>query len=132
MLDRTARRVKQYAQAQFNNGNFGITIDQWGVLKNLHENGKLSQKELAECCGKDCPTLTRIIDLLESKNLVKRKQHERDRRSFVVELTPLGNEKHDELLDKVQEIRVHAWQNLNETDFENLKRILNTIYDNLK
>lgn len=132
LLERTARRVKQYAQYQFNCGEFGITVDQWSILKNLRQHADLSQKELAEYCGKDQPTLTRIVDLLVGKNLVERRAHPADRRSFVVHLTAAGEQKIDHLAEKIQEIRRQAWQNLDEADFEHLKRILGTIYTNLE
>lgn len=132
LLDRTARRVKQYAQFRFNEQNFGITVDQWAVLKNLNQHPDLSQKELAECCGKDQPTLTRIVDILVIKGLVERVVHPSDRRSFVLHLTKEGQQKVDELSAQVAEIRMHAWQNLDENDFDHLKRILDTIYENLE
>lgn len=132
LLDRTARRVKHYAQHRFNNGEFGITVDQWSVLKNLKNHSDLSQKELAEFCGKDQPTLTRIIDLLVIKNFVERRRHATDRRCFVIHLTTEGEQLVTSLSDKVGEIRMEAWKNLNEKDFNDLKRILNTIYNNLE
>ena len=132
LLERTARRVKQYAQYQFTCREFGITVDQWSILKNLKQHADLSQKELAEYCGKDQPTLTRIVDLLVRKNLVERRPNPMDRRSFVVHLTPEGEQKINTLATHVGEIRMQAWKNLNEEDFEHLKRILNTIYDNLE
>ena len=132
LLDCTAKRVKQYAQTQFNLGNYGITVDQWTVLKNLNKAANVSQKELAKLCGKDQPTLTRIIDLLVKKGYVERTQHENDRRSFVVHLSERGQRKVDQLEPNVHEIRMKAWENLDETDFEDLQRILNTIYTNLE
>lgn len=132
LLERTARRVKQYAQYQFNCGEFGITVDQWSILKKLRQHTDLSQKELAEHCGKDQPTLTRIVDLLVRKNLVERRANPADRRSFVVHLTLQGKQKIDTLAGNINEIRMQAWKNLDQTDFEHLKRILNTIYDNLE
>ena len=131
LLDRTARRVKQYAQVIFTSKGFDITLDQWMVLKNLHEYEDLSQKELAERCGKDQPTLTRIIDLLTKKQLAERRVHPTDRRSFIVHLTELGKAKVLELSPQIKDIRTKAWDNLNEKDFEQLERILNTIYKNL-
>jgi len=131
LLDRTAQRVKQYAQYCFNTQNFGVTVDQWTVLKTLGKHPDLSQRALAEYCSKDQPTLTRIVDLLVAKGLVERVVHPNDRRSFVLYLTPDGKRKVQELSEKVTGIRMQAWQNLDESDFENLKRILNTIYENL-
>lgn len=131
LLDRTARKVKQYAQQQFKTGDFDVTVDQWLVLKNLSENGLLSQTELANLVFKDHPTLTRIIDLLCKKGYVERVPHPQDRRSFQLHLTESGVAKVTELRPKILEIREKAWENLTESDFEEFKRILNTIYQNL-
>ncbi len=132
LLDRTAKRVKQYAQYCFNSENFGVTVDQWTVLKTLGQQADLSQRELAALCEKDQPTLTRIVDLLVGKGLVERVVHPNDRRSFILYLTPDGKNKLKELSEKVVGIRMQAWRNLDEADFEDLKRILNTIYENLE
>lgn len=132
ILDRTARRVKQYAQTAFANKGFDITLDQWMVLKSLYEFSDLTQKELAERCGKDQPTLTRIIDLLVKKQLAERRVHPEDRRSFIVHLTEQGKSKVAELSPEVKKVRTKAWENLNERDFNQLARILNTIYKNLE
>lgn len=131
LLDRTARKVKQYAQQQFKDGAFDVTVDQWLVLKNLSENGKLSQTELASLVFKDHPTLTRIVDLLCKKGYVERVPHPQDRRSFHLNLTAEGVSKVTALRPKILEIREKAWENLSEQDFEEFKRILNTIYQNL-
>ncbi len=132
LLDCTARRIKQYAQTRFNDGDFGITVDQWTILKTLNSYSDLSQKELAELCGKDQPTLTRIIDLLVKKGFVERTMHHLDRRSFIVHLSEDGKRKTEELAPQVKAIRMKAWENLEENDFHDLKRILDTIYNNLE
>ncbi|AGA80847.1 MarR family winged helix-turn-helix transcriptional regulator [Echinicola vietnamensis] len=132
LLDRTARRVKQYAQQKFKVGDFDVTVDQWLVLKHLAENEALSQTELATLVFKDQPTLTRIIDILCKKGYVQRVQHPEDRRSFQLLLTTAGEEKVAELKPKISGIREKAWENLGQKDFEEFKRILNTIYTNLE
>lgn len=132
LLDRTARKVKQYAQQKFNLMDYDITVDQWLVIKNLAENELLSQTELAQLVFKDHPTLTRIIDILSKKDFVERIPHPQDRRSFQLHLTPQGLEKVRSLKPEVAQIREKAWENLNEKDFDEFKRILNTIYSNLE
>lgn len=131
ILDRTARRVKQYAQASFSEKSFDITIDQWAVLKALYNAAPMTHKELAEKTGKDQPTLTRIIDIIMKKALVERIDHPEDRRCLLVQLTPGGKKKVKELSPEVALIRMKAWEKLSEEDFENFTRILNTIYSNL-
>jgi DNA-binding MarR family transcriptional regulator len=132
LLDRTARRVKQYAQQKFTAEDFNITVDQWLILKNLDNDRYLKQIELAELTGKDTPTLTRIIDLLCKKGLTERVIHKTDRRSFTVHLTENGKKLLSELSPKVAGIRMKAWEGLSEADYEDLKRILNKIYQNLE
>ncbi len=132
VLNRTARRVKSYAQQKFASGEFDITVDQWLILKGLDGDRQLKQKDLAEITGKDMPTLTRIIDLLCKKGLTERIIHKDDRRSFTVHLTISGMAKLEELSAKVDEIRMKAWENLTEQDYEQLKTILNKIYQNLE
>lgn len=131
LLDRTARKVKQYAQRRFNAANYEITVDQWLIIKNLNSSNDLNQSQLAEITGKDHPTLTRIIDLLCKKGLTERKIQPNDRRCFYVHLTELGKQRVTQWTPKMAEIRMKAWQNLTEDDYINLKRILDTIYKNL-
>ncbi|HEX6224513.1 MAG TPA: MarR family transcriptional regulator [Chryseolinea sp.] len=132
LLDRTARRVKQYAQRRFKELGFNITVDQWLVLRHLYDHDDLNQKELADLIFKDTPTLTRIIDLLCDKGLTKRKTHPSDRRSFNVCLTSQGRNKVEQLRPKIKDVRLKAWEGLSERDFTQFKRILNAIYVNLE
>ncbi len=131
LLDRTSRRVKQYAQYRFKQEDFDITVDQWLILKNLNIHNDQNQSQLAELTGKDHPTLTRILDILCKKNLVERRPVLGDRRSFSIHLTELGIAKQKEWEPKVAQIRNKAWENLTEQDYLDLKRILNTIYQTL-
>jgi DNA-binding MarR family transcriptional regulator len=107
-------------------------VDQWLVLKNLDENERLSQTELANLVFKDHPTLTRIIDILCKKGYIERMPHPHDRRSFHLLLTHGGMQKVKELKPQVSIIREKAWEKLDQKDFEKFKRILNTIYYNLE
>lgn len=131
LLDRTSKRVKQYAQQQFKTQNFGITVDQWIVLKKLNEVQSCSQSDLAELIAKDAPTLTRIIDILVEKKLLERKIDTEDRRKFVVSLTSVGLLKVHELSPKIELIREQGWKNMTQDDFDHFKKILEKIYNNL-
>jgi DNA-binding MarR family transcriptional regulator len=132
ILDRTARRVKQYAQKKFKELGFNITVDQWLILKNLYGTKGMKQNQLADLVFKDNPTLTRMIDLLCKKGLTQRVIHPDDRRSFIVSLTREGHKKVEQLKPKLKDVRAKAWDGLSEKDFNQFKKILNTIYRNLE
>ncbi|GIP46461.1 Transcriptional regulator SlyA [compost metagenome] len=71
---------------------YDITAEQWSVLNQIDRANGLIQKEIADRTGKDKPTTTRIIDLLESKGLVFKEPGRQDRRSFFVYSTERGKE----------------------------------------
>ena len=132
LLEKTTRRIKQYAQKKFADFDFGVTVDQWMVLKQLYPSSDKSQSELAEATFKGTPTLTRIVDLLCAKGLTERVTDCYDRRKCQVVLTAAGRDKVEEMIPKVSQIRKAAWQNLGEEDFRQFKHVLATIYQNLE
>ena len=132
LLEKTNRRIKQYAQKKFNEFDFGVTVDQWMVLKQLYPSSDKSQSELAEATFKGTPTLTRIIDLLCAKELTERVVDGTDRRKSQVVLTPHGRAKVEEMLPKVSQIRKAAWKHLSEDDFQHFRHVLTMIYQNLQ
>ncbi len=131
LLEKTSRRIKQYAQKKFTEFDFGVTVDQWMVLKQLYPSSNINQSELAEITFKGTPTLTRIVDLLCAKGLTERIVDCNDRRKCQVHLTASGKRKVEEMKPKVSQIRKAAWNSLSRDDFEHFKHVLHTIYQNL-
>lgn len=69
---------------------FGITGRQCAVLIAIDSQAPLSQQEAARRLGVDRTTMVALIDELEGKQLVQRRQDPADRRKNVVALTPAG------------------------------------------
>ena len=131
ILERTAKRMKQFFQRELANAGVEITIDQWVILQELDREDGQSQLALANSCFKDAPTVTRIIDLLVKKGLVKRHQDEQDRRRFQVKLTKAGRKKIKEVLPVIREGRAKAWCCLSEEEMDGLVQSLNKVFENL-
>jgi DNA-binding MarR family transcriptional regulator len=70
-LDRAIKSYRQYAQKRLNEKGHAITIDQWLVLKTIMDQPDISQNEIAEFIFKDKASVTRIIDLLIKKGMLK-------------------------------------------------------------
>lgn len=67
-----------------------VTEQQWRVLRVLAERGTMDPKDIArEACLLN-PSLTRIMQLLEKKALIIRKDHPNDRRKVLLDITPAG------------------------------------------
>ncbi|MCM3783048.1 MarR family transcriptional regulator [Neobacillus mesonae] len=77
---------------------YDITTEQWSVLLQIYSNEGLNQKEIAVKAYKDQPTTTRILDMLEKKNLIIRKPSQKDRRAFELFLTEEGRDLSNTLL----------------------------------
>ena len=132
ILERTAKRMKQYFQQQLSNANTGITIDQWVLLQILDEQEGLSQLEIAKAAYKDAPTVTRIIDLLCKKKLAIRVADPQDRRRFKIQLTKTGHKKIEEVTPIIKNAREAAWKGLNQKETNQLVQVLDKVFENIQ
>ena len=131
ILERTAKRLKQFFQQQLTAAGTGITIDQWVVLQVLDRQEGLSQLEIARETYKDAPTITRIIDLLCRKGLTHRITDPADRRRFKIQLTEEGKQKIEATLPIIRDARRQAWQGIDNPEIDRLVDVLNSVFDNL-
>ena len=131
ILERTAKRLKQFFQQQLAAADTGITIDQWVVLQVLNRQEGLSQLEIARETYKDAPTITRIIDLLCRKGLTHRITDPADRRRFKIQLTDEGREKIEGALPIIRDARRQAWRGIEDAEIDRLVDALNSLFDNL-
>jgi len=129
-IEKMMRTVKEYTVAQFKANGFPVTKDQWVILKRIAEINGSTQKEIAETTFKDPAALTRILDLLEKKNLVRRQSNAADRRTFEVHLTVEGSRLVTKMTPVVQEIRSKAMKNISKAEEANLKATLLKMNDN--
>jgi DNA-binding MarR family transcriptional regulator len=68
----------------------GLTDAQWGPLFLIVQGKGQCNSDLARASGHDSGALTRMVDRLEAKGLVKRVRSPSDRRVVRLELTPEG------------------------------------------
>ena len=87
---RTRMAFRRSMQRTLKKNNAGITFEMLQVLSSLwHEQG-ISQQILAERIAKDKACLTNLMNNLEKKGYVYRKEDANDRRNKLVYLTPEG------------------------------------------
>ncbi len=70
----------------------GLTLAQYQVITMVLGRERCSQKQIADHLGVTGPTVVRIIDALEKKELVRRTRNGQDRRIVLVSLTDKGVE----------------------------------------
>jgi DNA-binding MarR family transcriptional regulator len=132
LINRTARRLKHELDQAFKINGHDITPEQWTLLNRLWQQEGLSQVELAKQTFKDKPNVTRILDILERKQLLFRQKDEGDRRAFKVYLTQAGRELKEKLIPLAVEVLERGQQNLTDDEIAFLQEKLNTIYYNFE
>ncbi|OGH96066.1 MAG: hypothetical protein A2039_05445 [Candidatus Melainabacteria bacterium GWA2_34_9] len=130
VIGKTVQSIKNLVFREFKAKNFNITPEQWAVLSYLHKEDGLYQKQIADFLFKDKPTVTRILDILEKKNLIIRISDEKDRRKFKIYLTQNGKDTVTQLTPIAKEVQHKIRENIQQEELEILKTILNKIYIN--
>lgn len=110
---------------------FDITAEQWQVLLTLSKHNKINQKVLSQTVNKDQPTLTRMLDILERKNLVERHMSKEDRRSFSIHITEKGLDLTEKLTPYIEDIFMKILNGISEKDLKIYLEVLTKIDNNI-
>lgn len=106
-----------------------ITLQQYNVLRILRGAGEkgLPTLEIADRMIEHAPGVTRLLDRLEAKGLVRRERCREDRRQVLCWLTPTGLELVERLDEPVDKADVEAVAQLTPEDQEKLLRLLDAV-----
>ena len=105
---RTRMAFRRSMQRTLKKNNAGITFEMLQILSCLwHEQG-ITQQVLAERTAKDKACLTNLMNNLEKKGYVHRKEDPEDRRNKLVFLTPEGEEFKKQIRPILDQVYVHA------------------------
>jgi len=99
MLYRALDAVMPRFRRIFN--EFGLTEQQWRVLRVLWEHDEIAFRELADRTLIPAPSLVGIVDRLSRQDLVERKRSEADRRNVFVLATAEGRALHRQVQPRV-------------------------------
>jgi DNA-binding MarR family transcriptional regulator len=102
----------------------GLTVPVWRVLATLSGDDGLPVSRLAEIVLEKQPTLTRIVDRMESDGLVKRREDGDDRRQTRIHITVRGRNVVTPLLRHAKRHERDLLQDFSTEDVRRLKLIL--------
>jgi DNA-binding MarR family transcriptional regulator len=77
----------------------GFSVSEWRVLASLAGSEPLSIGRLASISTIKQPTVTRLLDRMEAKGLVKRLENDGDRRITLAAITPAGTRRVSRLIE---------------------------------
>jgi len=121
---RTANYVRRFSSAVFD--QHGITWQQYNVLRILRGAGLggLPTLDIAERMIEQAPGITRLLDRLEGKKFVRRERPSDNRRQVLCYITKPGLDLLQELDTPVRNQDNQALHRLNESEIEELIRLL--------
>ena len=130
-MDKTVRISKKYSLKRLKEEGYDITIDQWVILLRIHEEDQQTQVELATAVNKDTASVTRILDLLHGKKLVRRIPNQNDKRKSSLVLTSKGKVYVKEAENVVVAIREEGLKDISASDIETTNRVLKQMAINM-
>ncbi|MBM7711603.1 MarR family winged helix-turn-helix transcriptional regulator [Enterococcus xiangfangensis] len=86
----------------------GITVQQWAVIQQVDLKEPVTATELVHILDMDKPTISGIVQRLEKKELLVKRDHPTDKRSFLLSLTEIGRS----ALEDYQQLSDHIVDNL--------------------
>ncbi len=129
-IESAIKAYRRFAQARLSAAGIDITIDQWLVLKTIHESADVTLQQVGAAVFKDFASVTRIVQLLERKGLLRRKPHPNDGRRSELVLTSAGESVIRTVEPIAQANRRQALDGVDAEDVARLRAVLKRITEN--
>lgn len=108
-----------------------ITAAQWVVLKQIALRNGETATALCKCSGCDTGSMTRMLDRLEEKNLIRRERSTTDRRVVLLHVTENGQALLPKVVPLIVEALNYALVDFSGDEFEQAKALLRRMVVNL-
>ncbi|MCM3411850.1 MarR family winged helix-turn-helix transcriptional regulator [Metabacillus litoralis] len=129
IVNSTGRNLVFLLNHGFN--KFGITAEQWTIIKRLEELEGITPKELSIQVEKDQGNVTRICELLLNRGIIKKESNLEDKRSVLIFLTDEGKDLAKKLTLIHSEMQNIAMQNVNKEEYIIFNKVMSQINENI-
>lgn len=111
---------------------FEITPEQYLVLSIIMDSGgELYQRQISEITYKDRPNITRIINILESKGLVKRIEDVNKRKIYKIAMTEAGVAMRNKIQPTMYKLRAITTNGISDDDLRQTLMIMEKMLLNM-
>ncbi|GAA4011186.1 homoprotocatechuate degradation operon regulator HpaR [Actimicrobium antarcticum] len=104
--------------------HFGLTEQQWRILRVLDENEQLEPREMCQLCQITSPSMTGVLARMEEMQLILRSRVSEDQRRIMVRLAKKGDRLMAELAPLIEAQYQHIEQALGTQMFRDLSTAL--------
>jgi len=131
VVGRTSHILRNAFRVTFSAAGQGITPDEWGILNRLWEQDGQRPGDLANSTIRDRSTVTRLLDGMVKKGLVRREVDPNDRRALRTWLTPEGRDLRNKLIPVVEGLLSRTTRGISENDLRTTVKTLRRFQSNL-
>ncbi len=131
LLHDVARLLRKRFEQSARGAGLNLTRSQWQVLASLARNEGVQQGALADLLEVEPITLGRILDRLQTLDLIERRAHATDRRVWLLFLRPAAGPLLREMRKLGERVRSEALAGVSPQDQERLMGLLSTMRGNL-
>ena len=124
-LNKVRRKIHRYYESKL--APFNITPVQFYVLSALWDKDEMKFKDLAHRLDMDGSTLTGILDRMEKRGFIKRKEDPEDRRSILVCLTHKSMEIRPQMIEIAQDLDHEFRNKVPDEEFMTLLKVLDKL-----
>lgn len=130
LVGRTSRSIVKRLGKKFADAGFDISYEQWAILVHLYRRDGQTQQALSRTAVKDKAAITRLLNVLEKKNIVLRIPDQNDKRSNLIYLTHKAKAFKEDVISVVDEMLHEAEQGISFEEMEQCRATLNKIFAN--
>lgn len=118
-IDMIIRNLKIELRKRIDKLDIGITSEQFVVLDTIYYYENMYQEKLSAILMKDKSNITRILKILETKNLIKRNAHKLNNRLiYKLEITEEGKKIIDENMPKIKKYITELFINITDEEID--------------
>ncbi|MGD8330405.1 MAG: MarR family transcriptional regulator, partial [Acidobacteriota bacterium] len=114
VVGRTCHFMRKAFQKTFGEAGHSVTPEEWVLLNRLWAQDGQRHAELTASTVRDRTTVTRLLDSMVDKGLVRRETDPEDRRGVLTFLTPAGAALKDELIPVAQGLLASATEGISD------------------
>lgn len=124
------KRFRDLVNNSFHKNGCGITYDQWVVLNMLAKNQGVTQITIAKETLKEPASISRILKLLGTKELIEKVDDKKNKRAKRIYLTPKGDEIQKKATRLFNNIAKEGFNGVYEQEVNLFVRILDKLQGN--
>ena len=124
----TAQEMRNFAERGLK--PYDLTLEQFHLLKNMSSDEGLTQRQICNLTSKTPANMSRMLDRMESKSLVERRENPADRRAALVFLTFKGESLIEEVLEEFGSFELKLTEGITEREQQIVRNALAKIARN--